>query len=72
MANYQVTIGYKAIIDVCVSADSEAEAKEKALEYFKSKERHKWCNSKNTSLVDDSFAAHGCLNMDETWNMVNP
>jgi hypothetical protein len=65
--NYQVTIGYKAVITVNINADSEQEARKQALEYFKEKERKKWYNSKNVQLEDDSYADQGVLNMDETW-----
>ena len=34
MTNYQITIGYKAVICVDVKADSEEEGKKKALEIF--------------------------------------
>lgn len=69
MTNYQVTIGYKSVICIDVKADSEDEAKEKAIEIMK-KERDKMFNRQNVNLQDDSFKADGVLNVDETWNML--
>lgn len=67
--NYQVTIGYKSVVCVDVKAESEDEAKKKAVKIF-SDERHKMFNKRNVTLQDDSFRADGVLNMDETWNML--
>jgi hypothetical protein len=66
--NYQVTIGYKAVVCIEVKASTEEEAKKKALEHFKNKERKKWYLSKGTFLQDDTFGAHGVCDMDKTWN----
>ena len=66
MTNYEVTIGYKAVITVSVKADNEENAKEKALSIF-GKNRDKMLQT-SLQLQDDSFAAHGIVNMDETWN----
>ena len=68
--NFQVTIGYKAVINVDVKATTEEEAKKKALQVFKDKEHQKWFNRKDINLQDDTFGTQGVLNMDETWNML--
>jgi hypothetical protein len=68
MTNYQVTIGYKAVITVDVKADSESEAKEKALDFFKNKERKNWYTRNNIALQDDTFGSYGVIDMDKTWN----
>lgn len=68
MTNYQVTIGYKAVISIDVKADSEDEAKKKAIKIME-KSRDKMVSS-TVQINDDNFKADGCLNMDETWNMV--
>ena len=70
MTNYQVTIGYKAVINIDVKADSEEKARELALEIFRDKERQKWYNTKNVNLQDDTFSDYGVLDMDETWNQL--
>lgn len=70
MTNYQVTIGYKAVITIDVKADSEEAARKEALEIFRDKERKKWYNTKNVNLQDDSFADYGVLDIDETWNQL--
>ncbi len=63
--NYQVTIGYRAVITVPVKADSEEEAKEKGLAEFAKSRTFGKCN-----LEDDNYKVQGCLNMDETWNAI--
>lgn len=63
---YQVTIGYKAVVSVNVKADNEEEAKKKAMDYFNDY-RH-FGNSAN--IEDDNYAIEGCLNMTKTWNML--
>jgi len=69
MANYQVTIGYKAVININLKAKDEKEAKELAVELM-GKQRDKMFNISSFELQDDNFKADGILNMDETWNMV--
>lgn len=68
MTNYQITIGYKAIISISIKANSEQEAKEKAINEFV-KNRNKMLTNKIT-LEDDSFKVNGILDMDETWGML--
>lgn len=67
--NFQITIGYKAVVCVDVKASDEKEAKEKALELFK-KQRDKMMFTSQIQLQDDTFNTHGILNMDETWNQL--
>lgn len=68
MPKYQVTIGYKAVISIEVKAETENEAKDKALKIMKSA-REK-IRSSNLNIEDDSFKADGILNMDETWGIL--
>ena len=67
MTNYQITIGYKAVITVDVKASDEKEAKDIALKKFK--EQRDKINAKTIHIEDDNFKADGCLDMDATWNM---
>lgn len=67
--NYQVVIGYKAVIYVDVRAENEQEAKKIALDRFK-KDRQKWCSTKGVNLQDDTFGAHGVVDMDSTWSIL--
>lgn len=52
---FQVTIGYKAVLSVNVKADTEDEAKQKALAEFE-KFRH---FGNNIDIQDDNFGAYG-------------
>ncbi len=69
MTEYQVTIGYKAVINISVKAESEDDARDMATAIM-SDQRDKMFKKRGVELQDDSFAAYGVLNMDETWNMV--
>lgn len=67
MTNYQVTIMYKAIITVNISASDEEDAKEIAITEFE-KQRDKMFKTSKTVLEDDNYKANGVLDMDATWN----
>lgn len=67
MKNYQITIGYRAIITVDVKASDEKEAKDIALKKF-IKRKDKIYGS-GIRIEDDNFKADGVLDMDATWNM---
>lgn len=67
MKNYEITIGYKAVITVDVKAANETEAKDIALKKFDEK-KHKLFNS-GIFLQVDNFKTDGCIDMDATWNM---
>lgn len=67
--NYQVTIGYRAVISIHVKAEDEKTAKEQALKIMKQK-RDKMFDQKTIFLQDDRYGADGILNMDETWDML--
>lgn len=67
--NFQVTIGYKSVICIDVKAETEDEAKKKAIAIF-SKEKDRMFVKQNVNLQDDNYKADGVLNMDETWNML--
>lgn len=62
--NYQLTIGYKAVITVNLKAENEEQAKKLALEEFE-KYRH---YGNKCDIQDDSFNVYGVLDMDKTWN----
>lgn len=64
--NYQITIGYRAVVQVDVKADSEEEAKKKAIDYF---EGYRHFGNK-AHIADDNYAAHGAVDYTETWDMV--
>ncbi len=67
MKNYQITIGYKAVICVNVKAKDEKDAKELALKKFSNQKDKLWRNG--IEIADDNFKADGILDMDATWNM---
>jgi hypothetical protein len=67
MKNYQITIGYKAVVCVNVKATDEKEAKDIAIKKF-SKKKDKIYGS-GIELQDDNFKADGILDMDATWGM---
>ncbi len=65
--NYQITIGYKAVITVSVKAENEEEAKKKGLDLFKDKFQRS--GSERINIEDDNFKVDGIVDMDRTWNM---
>lgn len=69
MTNYQVTIGYKAVICVDVKASSPEEASKKAIEIM-AKQKDKFYSKSRFNLQDDTYKSDGVLDMDETWNML--
>lgn len=69
MKNYEVTIGYKAVIQVNLKAVDEEDARDKAvIELLK--EQKKWFRNKGSkcTLADDNIKAAGCINQDLSWN----
>lgn len=66
---YEAMYNYKVEITVGIKANSEQEAKEKAINEFV-KNRDKMFNSK-VDLQDDTYKVYGICDMDETWNMLN-
>lgn len=72
MDNYTVTIGYNAVIEVDVKANSLEEAMEKGLKQFDSKEHSRWFKTKNNvSLLDDTYDSQGARNDSMTWEKLN-
>lgn len=69
MKNYQITIGYRAVITVDVKCKDEQEAKEKGKEIFEN-EKQKMFKKKNICLQDDNYDSYGVLNMSKTWDML--
>jgi hypothetical protein len=69
MKNYSVTVGYKAVIDISVKANSEKEAREFAKSLIGISEK-KFTKVKGVEINDSSYDAHGVVDMDATWNMV--
>lgn len=66
--NFQVTIGYKAVVCVDVYAENEEKAKLYAIEMFKNSKDKIF--KRNIDLQDDNYGVNGILDMDSTWNMV--
>lgn len=64
--NYQVTIGYKAVLTMDVKAENEEEAKKLAIEEFND---YRYFGNKLV-LHDDSYGPHGIVNLDKTWNQL--
>lgn len=68
MTNYDVTIGYKAVICASIKAENEEQAKELAL---KEVEKFRTISGKSKlSLQDDTFTVAGVLDMDQSWNLL--
>jgi len=66
--NFDVTIGYRAVICATVKAESEEQAKEVALKEFE-----KFRSSANKGKLDlsnDSFEVAGVLDLDKSWNIL--
>jgi len=68
MKNYQITIGYKAVVCINVNASDEKEAKDIAVKMFTEKKDEIYRNG--IELHDDNFNVGGILDMDATWNML--
>lgn len=68
--NYNITIGYKAVITINVKADNEAEAKEAAKKIFEDTVRKKPYQNSKVVLEDDTYKVDGILDMDRTWNQL--
>lgn len=64
--NYQVTIGYRAVLQVPIKAENIEEAKALALKEF---EPYRHFGNK-IEISDDSFRVDGILDMDSTYNML--
>lgn len=62
---YQVTVGYKAVVCFTVYAETPEEANKIALQKVKEKGIYEG------DLQDETYGADGILNVDKTWNMVN-
>jgi len=66
--NFDVTIGYRAVICATIKAESEEQARELALKEF---EKFRSNASKgNLQLSDDSFEIAGVLDLDKSWNIL--
>lgn len=63
---FQVTVGYKAVVCFTVKAENEDEAKKIALDIVKNDGIYT-----KSELQDETYSADGILNLDKTWNMVN-
>jgi len=68
MTNYQITIGFKAVIQLDIKAEDDKSAKELALK--KMDAIRKKIESNSICVADSNYKVDGVLNMDETWNMV--
>lgn len=68
MKNYEITIGYKAVITVSVRAGNETNAKKIGLAEFTKNGRGSF-KGKKVQLQYDNYKVDGCVDMDATWNM---
>lgn len=59
---FQVTVGYKAIVTFTVKAETELDAKKIILEKVKDKGIY------DGNIEDETYDADGILNLDRTWN----
>jgi len=62
---YQVTVGYKAVVCFTIKAEDAEAAKQTVLAIVKEQGIYEG------ELQDETYGADGILNMDTTWNMVN-
>lgn len=63
---YQITIGYKAVICFIIKAETKQEAEKIALQKVET------IGIYEGDLQYENYAVHGTLDMDSTWNMVQP
>jgi hypothetical protein len=68
MNEYQVTIAYKAVFTVKVKAGDSIDAECIAQKAFE-KQREKFYSPK-FHIERDYYDSYGCVNMDETYNMI--
>lgn len=61
---FQVTIGYKAVVNFTVKADDAEAAKKMILDKVREKGIY------DGELQDETYSAAGILNLDDSWNMV--
>jgi len=66
--NYDVAIGYRAVITATIKAESEEQARELALKEFEKFRSN--ANKGNLQLSDDSFEIAGVLDLDKSWNIL--
>ncbi len=62
---FQITIGYKAVVNFIVKADDAEAAKKMILDKVREKGIY------DGELQDETYSAAGILNLDDSWNMVN-
>ena len=68
MTNYQITIGYKAVICADVRAENEEQAKEIALKQLQN--FRAGANKGKLNLQDDTYTVAGVLDMDASWGQI--
>jgi 2-methylaconitate cis-trans-isomerase PrpF len=68
MTEYQITIGYRAIVTITVKADDEDAAKNIALKIME-KQKKKMISAK-VNIENDNYKCDGILDMDGTWNSI--
>lgn len=69
-AQFEIIIGYKAVVSVYINAENEDEAKKQASEIFEKSKNKKFYN-KYITLQDDNTVIAGAVNMDKAWNSLN-
>lgn len=60
---FQITVGYKAVVNFIIKAENEDEAKKIILERIKNDGIYL-----DSEIQDENYAADGVLNMDRTYN----
>lgn len=61
---YQITVGYHAILTFMVKCENEDEAKKIALEKINGKGIYEG------NIENETYAVDGVLNLDRTWNII--
>lgn len=67
--NYNITIGFKAVININVDAESVEAAKKVAEETFEREIKKAF--QKKLNLEDSEYVVAGVLDMDASWNQIH-
>ena len=66
--NYDLTVGYKAVLSIKVKAGTIDEAKKIGLDEMKKMQKR--ISSAKIVLQDDTFKIDGVVDMDASWNIL--
>lgn len=64
---YRITVGYRAVVSYTVKTDDIEQAKKDILERIKVSGIYD-----DSDIQDETYGIYGMVDMDKTWNMVNP